>query len=200
LEHPFVRRTNFEERLTDSQDSLAGSAKISQDGALTGDLGLAVKLNSSGQLRSFFRDPLEELGLRVTVDLKGVVTGEGEMFSLLTAGPNAMNLARRTIRLRLATIGGQPHLAAHVFDDNGGTQVVDWRPVPERFELELRIQSSSAEVEANGLAQLWIGDELVEVFHVPNSSLGVRWLYLGAEGVDAGTSGTLRFDDLMIWQ
>ena len=199
-EHPFVRRMNFETSPLGSQDVLVGQTiQISSAGAITGDQGLALDLTANGQLRSTFTQPLDEMGLRVSVDATGVSTGSGEMFAFLATGINPSNFSERTMRLYLRNPSNQLQIAGHAYDEGGGFQTISWFDVPDQFELEFRIQRSSADLQANGLVQVWADDDLLEVFHIPNEDLGVHWLHLGGDGVDAGTQGTLRFDDLMVW-
>ena len=203
---PDLFKEDFESGSITADASVVGSGiSIQGDAAQTGEYGMEVDLNAgNSQLRTTWETQSETLALRFNVDASHFQTGthangSAEMFTFFGAGADPTNFGDLNIRLFLKEVNGTPHLAAHAFADTGSPQAIGWRPVGDQFEVLLKLQISSSDSFGNGFFQLWIDGQLEELFHIPNGARLPLWSHFGAKGVDAETTGFLRFDDLVIW-
>lgn len=194
---PLYLSNDFEQDKYSDRTTLVGTGlTIAPEAALTGEGGLEIDLLAGNSYLVMTLDEVaDELAMQFRVDTSALSMGNGELFTLVAGGDTALGL-----RIYLANINGVIHSATHVYKNEGQPMAFSWTPVPDQFEILFRLQVSSSNSGGNGFLQLWLDGQDYALFHVPNGSRKLSWLRLGAQGVDALTSGYLYLDDLAVWK
>ncbi|MEM1205870.1 MAG: hypothetical protein AAGN66_21750 [Acidobacteriota bacterium] len=140
-----------------------------------------------------------ELSLRGSFDTSQLTMGAGDHLALFTAysGPPAVSLAKILLR----PDGQDFKLRVSARDDAGVMGGSLWHTVTRgEHLLELRWRAATEAGVEDGYARLYVdGVFVADVPQLANAAHGWTQLRLGAQGVDPDTSGTLTFDDLVIW-
>lgn len=174
----------------------------------TGNHGLEVNVAVPDRNASFVQTnhPSAEATYRVrfTVNLRGLAMGEGEEFDLFAAYDGADPTPPATsgsalLRVAVRRSGGVNVLTAFVRRDNGTeAEIPATVPLANGWRVvELNWAKATAAGLNNGRLDLWVdGTARTGLTGLDNDASSINYARWGTvNGVDAGTSGTIKLDD-----
>lgn len=205
-EHRWKQRATFEAgTLTpnptgfDSTGGVGGNLDVLSDAAIYGNYGFRVTVGGVGsEAYGILNEANNEttIYMEIYLDTNGIIMSTGEEFNLVLAvspgtGGSAfvINLGKDAIGFFLRSFGKT---------DAGGNVIVGFeRPVyPAKIGVEWI--AATAPGENNGIMRLYINDEQkAEATTIDNDTHSITEIRSGTvAGLDAGTSGTVDFDNI----
>ncbi|MEK6752903.1 MAG: hypothetical protein AABZ00_11640 [Chloroflexota bacterium] len=175
--------------------TLGGDLSVSSPSAIFGSYGMQALINDTVSINAADTSPADEAQYhaRFYLDPNSISIPNNNGFSIFSAGGDAGSVFRVTLN----NSGGSYTLQTQAYHDAGG--MVSGQPIvitDEPQMIEIAFQAANASGANDGYLELWVNDVLVNtIANLDNDTRLVDHVNLGAtSGVDAGTSGTLYFD------
>lgn len=130
---------------------------------------------------------------RFYFDPNGVTIGSGEILDILVG----LDDTTEVLRVQVQDNSGTYQVRVSVKDDSTTWTDSSWYDITDGWNaIEIDWQAASAAAADDGSMELWIdGTTKQTLSSVDNDTRAVDGVRMGAMGVDAGTSGTVYFDD-----
>ena len=203
---PAILRDGFETDLDAWSNSETTSLEVSQAAALVGGQGLEVDLDQGGERYLIDDTPAAEkrYQARFHFDVNSLAMAEGDELAILAgADQDGVPVGQSHLQLLLKYSAASYHLQAWHRDlATGSVLTTGWIPVADvAHVVDLRWRAASNAAAANGELRFWIDGVLAgELVGLANGDQVIESIRLGADGVDAGSSGSFYLDSFRSWR
>ena len=146
----------------------------------------------------------EDINLRFRFDPSDLQMSPGETLTLLAFGNgnDPVNDERRLWARILRHTNGNHYFHFTFWDGVGAGVPSTWTLLDMNQEhfVEMQYQTASGPNTSDGFMRVWLNGQMNSYRpDLSNHALPVDWMRLGPQHILSGTSGSIRYDDIMVW-